>query len=321
MADTQPLVSVLIANHNYGRFLKQCIRSILTQTYPRIEIIVVDDGSTDNSRAVLSSFGQSVHAIYQENKGQAAALSRAFAASHGELIALLDADDGWYPFKAATVVETFEQQPEAQWLRHKLALVNERLEPLGSVVPSYHGSRMIPGDPLLMLEAGFIAGTSLVMRRSLAEKVFPVDIPPHLALHADDAVILARVFQQRAPGYSLDAVLGYYRRHAHTRFNVHDLPRLLEREQKLAEGLGTELGYGRPTSSFKLATVRAALDGRHWWESQRMGNYLQGLRKAAGLWRRPAPLARQTLALTYAFSLPRRWLKRFDTVAQAQRDE
>lgn len=319
MADTKPLVSVLIANYNYGRFLKQCIRSIQTQTYPHIEIIVVDDGSTDDSRAVLQGFGDRVRAIFQENAGQAAALSTGFAASRGELICLLDADDGWYPFKVSTVVDTFNKYPRVQWLRHKLALVNERLEPLGTSVPEYHGSQVVPGDPLLLIETGITAGTSLVMRRALAERVFPLTIPPQLRVDADDAVILARVFAQRAAGYSLDVVLGYYRRHPGTRFNVNDLPQLLKREQTLADALAADLGYERPSRSYKLATVLAAMEGVPWWERERLGNYLEGLHTVTRLWHRPSLLARQAAALTYAFAAPRRWLRRFDAVAPAQR--
>jgi glycosyltransferase involved in cell wall biosynthesis len=319
MSHGGPLVSVIIANHNYARFLEPCVRSVLGQTYAHAEIIVVDDGSTDDSRAVITAFGERVRAIFQQNAGQAAALSAGFAASRGDLIALLDADDGWYAHKLEVVVETFQARPHIQWLRHKLAMVNEALEPLGGAIPVYRGSAEVPGNPLLLLESGITAGTTLVMRRALAAQVFPVVITPALALDADDTVILARIFAQRATGYSLDQVLGYYRRHAGTRFNVHDLPRLLQREAALADALGQELGYGRPSSSYKLATVIAALEGERWWRADRLGNYLRGLRSATRLWRHPALLTRQTLALTYALAAPARWLRRFDAIAPAQK--
>ncbi|HEY0672865.1 MAG TPA: glycosyltransferase family A protein [Longimicrobiales bacterium] len=319
----QPLVSVIVANHNYGRFLPHCIDSVLAQTYDPIELVVVDDGSTDDSRAVLASYGSKVRAIFQQNAGQAAALSAGFASSRGEIICLLDADDGWYPHKVATVVAALQANRAVLWLRHKLAMVNEQLEPLKGVMPTFRGSGMVPGDPVLLLEGGVTAGTSLVMRRTLAERIFPVVITPQLALDADDTVILAKIFAQRATGYSLDAVLGYYRKHAGARFSANDLPRLLRREEALATALGNVLGYGRPSSSYKLATVLGAMEGAPWWAPQRLGNYLGGLRRAARLWTRPRLLARQTLALTYAFAAPRSWLHKMQTrsVAPHRSDE
>ena len=90
-----PLVSAVIINHNYGRYLRQCIDSVLAQTYPRIETIVVDDGSTDHSLEVLRSYGHRIVVVSQSNKGPAAARNAGIAISTGEWIAFLDADDLW----------------------------------------------------------------------------------------------------------------------------------------------------------------------------------------------------------------------------------
>ena len=68
--DDQPHVSVIMANYNYGRYLGDAINSVIEQTYPRIEIIVVDDGSTDDSREILMSYGDQIHTIFKSNGGQ-----------------------------------------------------------------------------------------------------------------------------------------------------------------------------------------------------------------------------------------------------------
>src|SRR6476646_282737 len=96
---TEPLVSILINNYNYERFLKDAIDSALNQTYSKIEVIVVDDGSTDNSRSVIESYQDKVTAIFKENGGQASAFNTGFEASQGEIICFLDADDMFQPEK------------------------------------------------------------------------------------------------------------------------------------------------------------------------------------------------------------------------------
>ena len=91
----EKLVSVIIPNFNYGRFLKSTIDSALDQTYNNLEVIVVDNGSTDNSRFILESYGEKIRTIFQNNQGQAAARNNGLAIARGDFIALLDADDYW----------------------------------------------------------------------------------------------------------------------------------------------------------------------------------------------------------------------------------
>lgn len=103
----QPLVSVIIPNYNYGRFLRQAIDSALAQTYSNIEIIVVDDGSSDDSDEILNSFSAKIRWIKQTNQGVSAARNRAVAESGGEILAFLDADDVWLPAKIEKQVAVF----------------------------------------------------------------------------------------------------------------------------------------------------------------------------------------------------------------------
>ena len=100
----QPLVSIVIDNYNYGRFVGAAIRSALAQTYGRVEVIVVDDGSTDDSREVIRDFGDSIHAIFQENQGQSTAFDAGFFASKGQIVLFLDSDDALHPDCVAEVV-------------------------------------------------------------------------------------------------------------------------------------------------------------------------------------------------------------------------
>ncbi len=117
------LVSVLISNYNYGHFLGEAIDSVLTQTYRDFEIVVVDDGSFDNSYAVLDSYGSAIKFIRQSNAGQAAAINNGFEASRGEIICLLDGDDSFLPQKIEKVVSVFDRSPSVSWVFHGLIYV------------------------------------------------------------------------------------------------------------------------------------------------------------------------------------------------------
>ena len=104
----QPYVSIVINNYNYARFLPQAIDSTLNQTYDNIEVIVVDDGSTDNSPEIIKSYGNTIVPVIKENGGQASAINSGFLASHGDIVMLLDADDYLHPDAAEQVVSAWK---------------------------------------------------------------------------------------------------------------------------------------------------------------------------------------------------------------------
>jgi glycosyltransferase involved in cell wall biosynthesis len=101
---TQPLVTVIIPAFNYARYIEQCISSVLQQTYPRIETIVVDDGSTDNTADVIKKFGDKIRIVRQANSGVSVARNTGLLNSSGEYVAFLDADDWWEPIKVETQI-------------------------------------------------------------------------------------------------------------------------------------------------------------------------------------------------------------------------
>jgi glycosyltransferase involved in cell wall biosynthesis len=102
-------VSVIICTYNYGRFLRQCLESVVHQTHPVDEVIVVDDGSQDNTHAITREYSQ-VRYLRQENAGKAAAFNRGFATASGDIICHLDADDYWMPNKVERLVQVLEQE-------------------------------------------------------------------------------------------------------------------------------------------------------------------------------------------------------------------
>jgi hypothetical protein len=152
------VVSIIINNYNYGRYLRAAIDSALGQTYAAVEVIVVDDGSTDDSQAVMQAYGATIKPLYQRNMGQAAAFNLGFACSRGDVIIFLDADDALLPEMAARVVEALGQQPGAAKVMVRMAVIDDQGRPTGEQKPAEH-LPLLDGD---------------LRRHSVA---FPSDIP------------------------------------------------------------------------------------------------------------------------------------------------
>jgi hypothetical protein len=119
-----PLVSIVINNFNYRRFLKQSIESALAQTYAHVEVVVADDASTDGSQELIRGYGDRVTPVLQaDNGGQGAAMNAGAAACRGDLIIFLDADDYLYPSAAQSVAEAY--RPDVALIQYRLHLVDE----------------------------------------------------------------------------------------------------------------------------------------------------------------------------------------------------
>lgn len=113
MNETRPLASILIPVHNAERYIGATIDSALAQTYDHVEIIAIDDGSTDRSAEVLGRYGDRIRWWSQDNAGQAITRNRLLAASSGAYLEFLDADDILHPEKIATQIRALESRPEA----------------------------------------------------------------------------------------------------------------------------------------------------------------------------------------------------------------
>ncbi len=132
-----PLVTVLISNYNYDRYLREAIDSVLNQTYPYIEVIVVDDGSTDNSRELITSYTNKIIPVFKENGGQGSAFNLGFEISNGEIICLLDSDDTWLPSKIECVVRAKSAFPNASCIYHKVQNIDQTGKLISKPWPPY----------------------------------------------------------------------------------------------------------------------------------------------------------------------------------------
>jgi glycosyltransferase involved in cell wall biosynthesis len=133
-AGNAPLVSVIVNNFNHGQFLRDAVDSALMQTFPNVEVIVIDDGSTDDSREIIASYGDRVIALLKDNGGQAAAFNVGLAASKGEIVIFLNADDVLLPTAVQRVVGLFRSGVvKVHW---PLWRVNPDLSRTGQRIPT-----------------------------------------------------------------------------------------------------------------------------------------------------------------------------------------
>ena len=130
-----PRVSVIIISYNMAKLISRAIQSVLDQTFNDFEILVVDDGSTDDTREVVGCFGNRIRYFYQENAGASAARNRGILAAQGEFIAFLDSDDYWVSSKLEVQVEIFDKNPRVGLVHAKAMVVNEHGEQRG-VMPT-----------------------------------------------------------------------------------------------------------------------------------------------------------------------------------------
>ena len=138
-------VSIIINNYNYAQFLADAIESALAQTHRPLEVLVVDDGSTDDSRAVIAGFGSRVRAILTENRGQGSAFNAGFAQCSGEIVIFLDADDRLLPDTAARVVEVMDANPEVARVQYRMRVIDRAGTPTGELMPPA-GQALLSGD-------------------------------------------------------------------------------------------------------------------------------------------------------------------------------
>jgi glycosyltransferase involved in cell wall biosynthesis len=170
-------VSIIIPNYNYARFILATIDSIMAQSYKDVEIIVVDDGSTDNSREVLvdlqQKFPKLIKTIFQSNQGQGSAMNAGFYAATGDIVAFLDADDIWKPDKLQRVVDIFKTT-DVVGVMHHLDVVDID----GNVVGTTQGTELDDDLASLIVETGnawhFPPTSGLTFRRNTLKKVFPL---------------------------------------------------------------------------------------------------------------------------------------------------
>jgi glycosyltransferase involved in cell wall biosynthesis len=128
-------VDIVITNHNYGRFLAAAVDSALAQARPGVRVIVVDDGSDDDSREILSAYQGRIEVILKEQGGQASALNAGIARCSGDILLVLDADDVLRPQAADLVAAAFAADPDLVKVQFRMAVIDAEGRPTGVKKP------------------------------------------------------------------------------------------------------------------------------------------------------------------------------------------
>lgn len=249
--EAQLLVSIIVNNYNYDRFVSTAIDSALNQTYRHTEVIVVDDGSTDNSRSIIAGYGDRIIPILQENGKQGKAFNSGFAASQGEIIIFLDADDYLYSQAVEQIVSVW--QPDLAKVHYRLDVVDADGQSRGFSYPQ--GSTPLARGEVrqAILSGGTYAGiptSGNALSRKVLSQVTP--IPEEFKTTADDYLsVLIPLYGQVA---AIDEPLGAYRIHtsnqwALTTVTSERFHRFISHDQqrcKLLIQKANELGYEVP---------------------------------------------------------------------------
>lgn len=245
-----PLVSVVIPNHNYAKYLRGSIDSVLQQTYSNIEVIVVDDGSTDDSRKIVESYGDAIVGIFQENQGVSVSRNNGVAASNGDYIAFLDADDAWLPAKIEKQVELLLADPSVGMAHAGLLEIDEHGAQFGVRTDGMEGwvyAEMLRfGRPVILG-----GGSSILVRRSAFDAVAGFDTRLSTSADWDFGYSIAARFKV---GFVAEPLVLYRQHNA----NMHCNIRLMEHDSliMLAKAFDTD-------DKDVLAIRRACYGQRH----------------------------------------------------------
>jgi glycosyltransferase involved in cell wall biosynthesis len=214
-----PSVSVLIDTYNHEKFIEQAIVSVLEQDVPpaEMEVIVVDDGSTDSTPSIIRKFRPRVRYLRKENGGQASAFNVGIPEAHGGIVAFLDGDDWWAKDKLRCMLDAFANNPEVGAVGHSFFEADVEsgrtlpIRPLGE----YRLRLSNPKEALLFTQLRCFLGTSRVgIRKAVLSQVLP--IPEELMVEADEFMFTLAVAMGGA--LVLERPLTYYRLHDNNLF-------------------------------------------------------------------------------------------------------
>ncbi|XWX02882.1 glycosyltransferase family 2 protein [Aggregatilineales bacterium SYSU G02658] len=238
-----PLVTVVTPCYNSARFIEETIQSVLAQTYPQVEYIIMDGGSTDGTVEIAQRYADRLTLISEPDRGQTHAINKGWARAQGQILAWLNADDLYYPDTVATAVAALEAHPEAGWVYGSGVMLDANGQPM----PFRHPVQPWNYEGLLQ-DSCYIVQPTVFLHRSVYETVGNLDETLHYSMdyeywlrigrtypavydpHVRAAVKIFRQTKTRSGGYArmveIEAMLRQY--------GASDLPRGMHHEWTMA---------------------------------------------------------------------------------------
>ena len=245
-----PTVSIIIPSYNSARYLQAAVDSVLNQTYRDIEVLVIDDGSTDDTTSVMARYGSQVRYIRQPNGGVAIARNRGIKESRGKFVAFLDADDTWHPYKLERQLSGLAAHAGRRACYSAFAVATSELTPFAMIRSRRQRSTLED-----LLRCGNVVGTpsTVVCERSLFEEAGGFDPALSQCADWDMWVRLAAVTEF----LYIDEPLTIYRQHG---ANMSRSAPLLERDSVRV----LEKGFAMPALTDSLRAERRAAFARNY---------------------------------------------------------
>ncbi len=267
-------VDIVIANHDYGAFVADAVDSALAQHHPRVRVVVVDDGSTDDSLERLAGYAEVVTLLSQDNRGQAAALNAGLEHCRGDVVVFLDADDVLRPEMAGRAAAAFAADPALARAQFRMEVIDAAGRATGATKPPSHLPP--PSGDLRRAELAFpfdipwLPTSGNAFRAAILRRVLPIPDSKHSRCGADWHLI--HLTALLGPVASLEEIGAAYRVHGANSYEPQeqrlDLAHLRETIGYAAatshelERLADELGLQRPQRILSVADLANRLLSR-----------------------------------------------------------
>ena len=259
-------VDIVIDNYNYGRFLPAAIESALAQTHPEVDVIVVDDGSSDDSRAVVGRYDEQVTVVLKANGGQASALNAGFERCRGDIVLFLDADDVLEPGTAAAVAAAFAADEALVKVQYRSRMIDAEGRPTGVVKPSEHLE--VPNGDMQRAELAYpfdlvwMSTSANAFRRRALARIMPMPesrfrtCADSYLVHLTPLLGPVRSLTEVGVGYRLHGANSYEPQAAELDLeHVRDSVRIAQATADELLRLAAELGQPRPRQILSLADL------------------------------------------------------------------
>ncbi len=249
-----PGITIVTPSLNQGSFIEETIVSVLSQNYPKLEYIVADGGSTDDTLDVLKQYSEKLQWYSKKDKGQTDAINNAMRMATGEIVAYLNADDILLPGSLFLVAEIFAQQKNIQWLTGRCRIINENGKDIRPTIALYKNLLLYSHSYRGLLVTNYISQPATFWRRSLLEACGLLDEDLHYVM---DYEYWLRLWKT-APPFILHKDLAGFRIQSNSKTtSAGHLDEYIEEEQRIIARHGESRFWSAMHSAHRLLMTKA----------------------------------------------------------------